>query len=237
VSVASEGVIEGIDTLYRQTDRGELREIPYRSDRRFTLRREELADATIRTLSEVGYARASLREIAQSSGFSHGVLHYYFRDKNDLIICSVRRYKDRCIRGYDGVIAGARSFAELEEGFLAGLGSSVRNDAPLQRLWFELRAQALFDDTFRDDVIQIDRQLSDMFLRITTRLRELAGASQIIPDVDMYALYDGIFQHALLRHVAGDAAAVYDMKANMSRVLRLSLGKPYCLEPVGRGSP
>ena len=52
---------------------------------KFEARRAELADAALATLGELGYARTSLREIAQKTEFSHGVLHYYFRDKNELI--------------------------------------------------------------------------------------------------------------------------------------------------------
>jgi hypothetical protein len=53
---------------------------------KFGERRAELAEAALVTLSELGYARTSLREIAQNSVFSHGVLHYYFNDKIDLIL-------------------------------------------------------------------------------------------------------------------------------------------------------
>jgi AcrR family transcriptional regulator len=62
---------------------------------KFTERRAELAEAALQTLSELGYARTSVREIAQNSAFSHGVLHYYFNDKVDLILCSVRLYTAR----------------------------------------------------------------------------------------------------------------------------------------------
>ena len=55
---------------------------------KFAERRAELADAALQTLSELGYARTSLREIAQNSEFTHGVLHYYFRDKVDLILAA-----------------------------------------------------------------------------------------------------------------------------------------------------
>ena len=54
-------------------------------------RRSELAAAALKTLAEQGYARTGLREIAANSEFSHGVLHYYFRDKVDLITHCVRR--------------------------------------------------------------------------------------------------------------------------------------------------
>ena len=49
-------------------------------------RRRALADSALRTLGELGYARASLREIANNSEFSHGVVHYYFHDKLELIV-------------------------------------------------------------------------------------------------------------------------------------------------------
>ena len=53
---------------------------------KFSKRRIELAEAALETLAELGYARTSLREIAQKSEFTHGVLHYYFSD--DLLLCS-----------------------------------------------------------------------------------------------------------------------------------------------------
>src|SRR6478752_5032133 len=74
---------------------------------KFAERRAQLADSALLTLSELGYARTSLREIAQNSEFSHGVLHYYFRDKVDLITHCVREYKARCVTRYDQIAASA----------------------------------------------------------------------------------------------------------------------------------
>ena len=52
---------------------------------RFDERRNELAESALLTLGELGYARTSLRDIASNSPFSHGVLHYYFADKLELV--------------------------------------------------------------------------------------------------------------------------------------------------------
>src|ERR1700688_277550 len=125
-------------------------------------RRTELAEAAILTLAEHGYARPSLREIAQNSEFSHGVLHYYFSDKVDLITCCVRLYKSRCVTRYDSVIAEAGTFAHLLDGFLNVLGITMREEAHLHRLWYDLRAQALFEPAFRADVGEIDNSLEAM---------------------------------------------------------------------------
>nr|HEV8008925.1 TetR family transcriptional regulator [Bradyrhizobium sp.] len=104
---------------------------------KFAERRVELAEAALQTLSELGYARTSLREIAQNSVFSHGVLHYYFNDKIDLILCCVRHYKSRCVTRYDDVVASARTYEELAAGFLKVLGETVRNEGHLHRLWYD----------------------------------------------------------------------------------------------------
>ncbi|WP_260854743.1 TetR/AcrR family transcriptional regulator [Mesorhizobium amorphae] len=92
---------------------------------KFTARRVELAEAALETLAELGYARTSLREIAQKSDFTHGVLHYYFTDKVDLISCCVRHYKAKCVTRYDQVTATAKTREALLEGFLLKLAETA----------------------------------------------------------------------------------------------------------------
>ena len=126
---------------------------------KFEQRRRELADAALQTLSELGYARTSLREIAQNSPFSHGVLHYYFRDKVDLITYCVRQYKTECVHRYDDIVAGSTTAEQLSRDFGARLAETMVEDAAMHRLWYDLRAQALFEDSFRSDVLEIDAVL------------------------------------------------------------------------------
>jgi AcrR family transcriptional regulator len=186
---------------------------------KFAERRVELAEAALQTLSELGYARTSLREIAQNSVFSHGVLHYYFNDKIDLILCCVRHYKSRCVTRYDDVVASARTYEELAAGFLKVLGETVRNEGHLHRLWYDLRSQSLFEEAFRADVLEIDKSLEDMIWRIMSRFAELTGEPQQMPPSVLYAVFDGLFQRCLLKHLSGDPAAVAEMQADVRSVL------------------
>jgi len=203
---------------------GHLERIPKQRANKFEARRGELAEATLKTLSEMGYARTSLREIAQNSNFTHGVLHYYFADKVDLIVCSVRQYKARCVTRYDRIIATSTSFGELEERFLDALAETLSQEAHMHRLWYDLRSQALFDDAFRADVAEIDDSLKNMIARVTARGRKLARAAQVFSDADAYAMYDGLFQHYLFRHLAGDTRAVGQMRDGARGLLRLVMG-------------
>jgi AcrR family transcriptional regulator len=148
---------------------------------KFSARRIELAEAALETLAELGYAKTSLREIAQKSEFTHGVLHYYFRDKVDLICCCVRHYKAKCVTRYDQVTAAAQSRDELMKGFLEKIGETVRDEAQMHRLWYDLRSQSLFEGAFRDDVAEIDKSLEDMVWRVASRFSSLGGRQLAVP--------------------------------------------------------
>jgi AcrR family transcriptional regulator len=182
-------------------------------------RRAELADAALATLAELGYARTSLRDIAQNSEFTHGVLHYYFEDKVDLICCCVRQYKARRIERYDQVSTVAQTREAMLDGLCAKLSDTLTNEAKMHRLWYDLRSQALFDSAFRDDVREIDENLEASVWRFASRYAELGGKQVAISKGAFYALCDGLFQKHLLRFLSGDQEAVPDLIAEVRRMM------------------
>ena len=174
-------------------------------------RRRALAASALRTLGELGYARASLREIAQNSEFSHGVVHYYFDDKLDLIVYGVRQYKETCARRYAGVLADSTTTDELADAFAAKLVETIVDEAPMHRLWYDLRAQSMFEASLRDAVLMIDKTLQDMVWRVVRRYAELAGREPAVSPATAYGLLDGLFQQALLGHLVGRRKALDDL--------------------------
>ncbi|MEP7024209.1 MAG: TetR/AcrR family transcriptional regulator [Actinomycetota bacterium] len=174
---------------------------------KFAERRSQLAESALLTLSELGYARTSLREIAQHSEFSHGVLHYYFSDKVDLIMACIRQYKARCVTRYDQIVYSAQTAAELRREFAAGLARTVAEDAPMHRLWYDIRTQSMFEKDFQPDVAEIDQSLERMIWRIVSKYAELSGFAPAVSERVAYALYDGLFQQTLLRLLHGQADA------------------------------
>jgi AcrR family transcriptional regulator len=191
---------------------------------KFARRRAQLATSALQTLSELGYARTSLREIAQNSEFSHGVLHYYFRDKVELITYCVKQYKAECVTRYDRIVATARTADELKTGFGAAMAGTLRDDATLHRLWYDLRNQSLFDASFRADVLEIDGTLEQMIWRIVSRYAELADRPVALPCGVVYAMFDGLFQQGLLKHLAGIDGAADDLCARVEQVLGRVVG-------------
>src|SRR5579863_4947094 len=193
---------------------------------KFGERRDQLAAAALQTLAERGYANTSLRDIAQNSEFSHGVLHYYFADKFELITYCVRQYKAECVTRYDSILATATGADQLRRGFGAAMAATLAEDGTLHRLWYDLRNQSLFDEKFRADVGDIDRSLERMFWRIVSRYGELAGRPPAVGPALAYAQLDGVFQHALVRHLGGDGTAAGALDEHVRQVLPTLLVSP-----------
>lgn len=188
-------------------------------------RRNQLAESALQTLGEVGYARTSLREVAHNSEFSHGVVHYYFEDKLELILYSVRYYKARCVTRYDGVVADSETAEDLLDAFAAKLAETIREEAPMHRLWYDLRTQAMFEEPLRDAVAVIDKTLEDMIWRVVSRYAELVGREPVMASAPAYAVLDGLFQQTLLAHLSGSETALDELSVQVHALMPLLLAR------------
>jgi TetR/AcrR family transcriptional repressor of bet genes len=193
-------------------------------------RRRALADSALRTLGELGYAKSSLREIANNSSFTHGVVHYYFGDKLELIVYCVKQYKAICVARYDAVVADSTSPEDLLVAFADKLCETIVDEAPMHRLWYDLRSQSMFEESLREAVSQIDRTLEAMVWQIVTRYADLSGTELSLTSHAVYGMLDGVFQQAVLSYLSGheqetlDAlrAEVYDLMPLMLRPILTS---------------
>jgi AcrR family transcriptional regulator len=188
---------------------------------KFSRRREELAASALATLAERGYAHTGLRDIAQKSEFSHGVLHYYFQDKNDLIQHCVRQYKSDCATHYDEIVATAKTADELLDRFCAAMSDTLRDEASMHRLWYDLRNQSMFQAELTPVIQEIDGLLERMIWMVVTRYAELTGSDPVVEPPLAYAMYDGMFEQALVAFLAGDLGALDTVADGCGRLMRL----------------
>jgi AcrR family transcriptional regulator len=182
---------------------------------KFALRRHSLAEAALETIAERGFARTGLREIAQHSDLSHGSLHYYFTDKNDLVAEAVRISKGRPGERHADILATATTAQELAERVADEMAYSLREEAPLHRLWYDLRNQALFESGFGDTIEMIEDQLEDAIWQLLERYAELRGKPSKYDRSLGYSIADGVFQNALIRHLRGDEGAIARLREDV----------------------
>lgn len=175
---------------------------------KFAVRRRELADAALTAVAARGFANTGLRDVAAHTELSLGLLHYYFDDKDDLIGQAIWQHKSECARRYDPIVETSKTGTELAERFGVEIAATLRDEADMHRLWYDLRNQALFDTGFRDTIIAIDELLSDMVWAVVVRYAELEGRSPTVDAISAYALFDGIFLNAMISFLRGDIDAL-----------------------------
>jgi hypothetical protein len=70
-------------------------------------------------------------------------------------------------------------------------------------------------------VREIDAVLEDMVARVVGRYAELVDGVPVLDREAAYATFDGLFQHALLRRLAGEPTAAERLRADVRRLLAL----------------
>jgi len=95
------------------------------------------------------------------------------------------------------------------------------DEPTMHRLWYDLRAQSMFEESFRADVAAIDESLENMIWRIVSRYAELLDVEASVTSAAMYAIFDGLFQQSLLRHLSGDQTAANYLSESVQQMLPL----------------
>ncbi|WP_370616947.1 TetR/AcrR family transcriptional regulator [Mumia sp. Pv 4-285] len=188
---------------------------------KFEQRRSELASSALTTLADRGFAHTSLRDIAENSPYSHGVVHYYFSDKLDLMQHCIRQYKQDCVKHYDEILEFARTPEALREGFAEAMVTTLRDETTLHRMWYDLRNQSMYTAELVGVIQEIDLLLEQMIWRVVSRYAELAASQSRLSSPVAYSLYDGLFLRALIDYLAGDADAAETLRRESAGLLEL----------------
>ncbi|KIN73337.1 Transcriptional regulator, TetR family [Sulfitobacter guttiformis KCTC 32187] len=178
-------------------------------------KKRQIADSAITALRTLGYANTSLRDIAEYSGMSLGILHYYFEDRSDLIIYCVRLYKQEFVTGILETLSGAVGRAEVINILSGALARSIAKDSDTHRLWYDIRNQALFDPVFRPVTAEIEA----MLVRIVASAFAKSGHA-VPPMIDLQlALLDGVFRHLMQKQLTEQSRTAAALKITFASVL------------------
>lgn len=187
-----------------------------RADRKSTKREDKkrlIAESAIKALVVLGYANTSLRDIAEQSGMSLGMLHYYFEDKIELITYCVTRYKEDFISQLDGVMEQAVTPEQAEQLFHNLLVHAIVTDAATHRLWFDIRTQSLFDEVFLPTVTDLEIALIEVVQRVANKMQLQADAEVL------YALVNGMFRIQMQRYTSDDDYGREQVEAGFTKTI------------------
>ncbi|MBE1577408.1 TetR family transcriptional regulator [Amycolatopsis roodepoortensis] len=187
-------------------------------------RRAQIVSATIETIAEIGYAKASFVQIARRAGISPGLITYHFVKREELmkqVMLTVHTSIDQALGARaEGAESYAAALRALIEGFVfyaaerpkemiaIGQIAAASRDAEAARSWFEeqnAKTLAELEDMFREGQREGElREFSPRVMAVSVLAAMEAAPAELMarPDtgVAVYAreLAD-LFEHAMRR--------------------------------------
>ena len=107
-------------------------------------RREQFVAAAIRVLSREGAARTTTRRIAEEAGVPVGILHYCFRDKDELLCLVIERLTGELLATAEAILSPGADLREMLRGAVRALWHEVvAADVGKQMALYELTQVAM----------------------------------------------------------------------------------------------
>ncbi|WP_265443099.1 TetR/AcrR family transcriptional regulator [Flexivirga meconopsidis] len=157
-------------------------------------RRAELVDAALDVWAEGGYHNLSVRNVARRTPYSHGVVHYYFAGRPELVReCVARLLRESVLDA--SPIDAAKTVAAVSN----ALASVIANDFVAHRSAYvirhDLRSRTLFDADLAPYVTALEGPLHDFADRAAGRYAELGTP---MTGARVFAQLDYLIQRASL---------------------------------------
>lgn len=125
-------------------------------------RRREILDALYRCLLTKPYSETSVRDIAREAGINPALIHYYFKSKDDMLLCFVEdvfRSNRQELESKLQELESKGSPAErLLSEFLHFFNHRITADSRLQKVFFEIWEVALHHRKIKETVRKIYRE-------------------------------------------------------------------------------
>ncbi len=107
------------------------------------IRRQQLMDATLLSLGEVGLADTTVAQISKQAGVSSGIISHYFGGKNELLEATMRQLLKRLQDGINVRLESAKTPRESLYAIIDGNFSMDQVDTSATRAWLSFWAHAL----------------------------------------------------------------------------------------------
>jgi len=126
-------------------------------------RAREILRAARACLSQRGYASTTIAEIAAEAGVSRGLLHYYFKSKEDLLAQAVRTSGEASLRLIEDTFAESETARELAAGLTQILRSVIAGDPAYVSLSLECWSASRESPIVADELSQLYDRAREAF--------------------------------------------------------------------------
>lgn len=164
-------------------------------------RRGELLAAVWRVIARGGLEAATIRTIAEETGWSTGVLAHYFTDKEDILASALQLSHERIVARWDEKLEGLQGVEALRELVLDNLPLDDERELET-RFHFNYWTRMLTRDGNGAEGWRQGPELVDRLTALVEEARERGEIDPAMPSADvgerLLGLIDGLSLHGLL---------------------------------------
>ncbi len=88
-------------------------------------------------LAERGFSGTTISQVAKEAGISRGLLHYYYKNKDEMLAHVIRANMEMSIEMIEHILNRARSADELSSEMVNMLQHVIKNDPDFFKVFFE----------------------------------------------------------------------------------------------------
>lgn len=139
-------------------------------------RRTEIVSALLHLMSKVGYEKASIQSIAKTAGLSAGLVHYHFKNKQEILIELVELIHQNAWKRYIAQAENAKTPCSQLCAFIdAALAFGEGEDADAVAAWVVIGSESIR----QKDVRQAYQQVVQIYLNeLETLLTETINQNE-----------------------------------------------------------
>jgi AcrR family transcriptional regulator len=161
--------------------------------------RRRILEAARRVLADEGLERFTTRRVAQAAHVSHGMCHYYFADKNDLVRALIELARADWVQPLEKLVSSGESAERRMRAVIGWLGEPATIEVMRVHsalFWFALR-----NEDIRESLAAEYRDWRRQFVRLFEKLAEetkFAGLSAPGIGEAFASAADGLVQQQVL---------------------------------------
>ncbi|WP_322085071.1 transcriptional regulator BetI [Burkholderia sp. BCC1999] len=181
------------------------------------IRRADLMEAAYLTMQEHGLSGITTARVAERAGMSNGLVHHYFKDKNELIESAIRFSTAEQRNDVLACVARATTPIERVWAIIEGNFSERGFTRPIAQGWVSFCGDACFNPKFLRIQKVVHRRMDDNLIFSLRSLLPIEQARQVALDISV--MIDGFWMRLALQGTPGREEALDRMRAYLEPVL------------------
>jgi AcrR family transcriptional regulator len=138
--------------------------------------RQRIVEAAWGVIAERGLAGLTTRHVARAAGISHGMCHYHFESKDDMVLAVVDYARHYWIHPLEKVVDGSASPTDKLDEVIRWMAEPATRE--VMRVHLQLMAHSEYDDRLRTRMSEEYARWHQGYVRLFRELKEAGSMAQ-----------------------------------------------------------